>query len=110
MARREVVEYTSDLSGNAIEGSSGSTVEFSLDGVSYEVDLTVDEQAELRDKLAPYVSHGTKATSSGKRFTRTTVAPDAKVIRAWAQAHGHAVPEKGRIPANIRELYESAHA
>ena len=30
-------------------------------------------------------------------------------IRAWARAHGIAVPDRGRIPVSIREAWEDAH-
>ncbi len=99
MAKRELVEYTSDLSGQLLEGDGPHTVAFSLDGVEYEMDLTAAEQKQLRDALAPYITKATKATPTGKRYTKTIVAADSKAVRAWAHAHGHRVPEKGRVPA-----------
>lgn len=109
MAKRERVEYTSDLSGQVLEGERLPTVAFSLDGVAYEIDLTAPEQEQLRDVLAPYIAKATKATPTGKRYTKTVVAADSKAVRAWAQANGHRVPDKGRVPAQIRALYEAAH-
>ncbi len=109
MARREVVEYTSDLSGEALEGDGSHTVAFGLDGNDYEVDLTADEQSRLRDALSSYIAKATKATPTGQRYTNTTVTADSKTVRAWAQSHGHQVPSKGRVPAEIRTLYDAAH-
>lgn len=108
MARREVVEYTSDLSGETLDAEGSHTVAFSLDGSEYEVDLTADEQSHLRDALSRYIAKATKATRTGQRYTKTTVAADSKTVRAWAQAHGHHVPEKGRVPNEIRALYDAA--
>ena len=36
------------------------------------------------------------------------VEPTHAEIRAWAQAHGHAVSDRGRIPAAVRELFLAA--
>jgi len=33
--------------------------------------------------------------------------PTAAELRAWARAHGYDVPDRGRIPASIRSVYES---
>ena len=52
MAQQVRVEMVDDLDG----GVAGQTVPFSLDGVSYEIDLSNDNADELRDALARYVS------------------------------------------------------
>lgn len=109
MASRKIVEYTSDLSGEVIRQEGSPTVTFGLDGTEYEMDLTADEQNRLRELLSPYVASGTKSTRTGKRYTRTTVAANSQTVRAWAQSHGHRVPDKGRVPADIRALYDAAH-
>ena len=54
MAQKVQVVLVDDLDG----GTADETVTFSLDGVSYEIDLTHDNAARLRDLLAPYVGHG----------------------------------------------------
>lgn len=110
MASREIIEYTSDLSGEVITGEGSHTVTLSLDGSEYEMDLTADEQNQLRDIMSPYIASATKATRTGKRFTRTTVAADSQVVRAWAQSNGHNVPDKGRVPSDVRALYDAAHS
>ena len=35
--------------------------------------------------------------------------PTAAEIRAWARRHGHAVADKGRIPAPVRIAFDAAH-
>jgi hypothetical protein len=39
----------------------------------------------------------------------SAAAPGAAEIRAWARAAGITVPERGRIPAPVREAWEAAH-
>lgn len=108
-----MVTLVSDLSGRPID-EAGATVRFGLDGTSYEVDLTAQEQDALRQALASYIDaarkvgndrrHGTPATRSS-----TSSAPSPSEIRNWAVENGHEVPARGRIPALVREAYDAAH-
>ncbi|WP_294981886.1 Lsr2 family protein, partial [uncultured Microbacterium sp.] len=56
MARKIVHQLVDDLDGTVLEVGDGETVLFSLDGTAYEIDLTTDNAAALRDALAPYVA------------------------------------------------------
>ena len=53
MAQRTVVRLTDDLSGAEIAAGKGETVTFSLDGLSYEIDLTAKNASVLRKVLRP---------------------------------------------------------
>lgn len=97
-----------------IDGSEGDeTVSFGLDGTTYEIDLNKKNAAALRDALAVYVANGRKVTGSRRRRTGTASSaaggPSAREIREWARANGHQVPDRGRIPADVREAYEAAN-
>jgi len=103
-----------------IDGSEATqTVSFGLDGSNYEIDLNDDNANALREALAPYLGHARKVArggGSGARRGRSGAGAgagnggaSAKEIREWARANGHDVPERGRIPADVREAYESAH-
>ena len=108
MAQRVSITVESDLSGNA----DASTLEFGLDGQAYEVDLTDAEQEKFRAALAKYVGVARtvgKGKGKGKRAAAVSDGPSAKVVREWAQANGHEVPDRGRIPAEIREAYVAAN-
>jgi len=102
------------------ETEATETVSFGLDGTSYEIDLNDTHAAELREALAPYLGHARKVpTSSGRRATRKSApaassassagGASAADVRIWARENGHTVPERGRIPAEIREAYDAAH-
>ena len=52
MARRIVHQFVDDLDGTVLEVGSGETVLFSLDGSAYEIDLTDDNAAALREEVA----------------------------------------------------------
>ncbi|CAM2870166.1 Lsr2 family protein [Prescottella defluvii] len=49
-----VVEIFDDLDGKKIE-SGGETVEFSMDGVAYSIDLGDENSAQLRRLLGRYI-------------------------------------------------------
>ncbi|MFN8168463.1 MAG: Lsr2 family protein [Candidatus Nanopelagicales bacterium] len=112
MAQKVQVVLVDDLDG----GPADETVTFSLDGVSYEIDLTHDNAAALRDALAPYVGHGRRVGAS--RRTTSARAPRSRAtgpgnpaeIREWAKAQGIAVNERGRISAELKAQYDAAHA
>lgn len=108
MAQKVNIITESDLSGEA----NASTIPFGLDGTNYEIDLTEKEAAKFREVLARYVGAGRQVgkTRQSKRSGGTPQSgPSAKMIRAWAQENGHEVPERGRIPAEVREAYAAAH-
>jgi len=69
MAQRTIVQLVSDLSGDEMEAGEGRTVEFSVDGTSYTIDLTDKEAAGFDKALAMYIEHATK-TGGGSAGTR----------------------------------------
>ncbi|MBB1254531.1 histone-like nucleoid-structuring protein Lsr2 [Streptomyces alkaliterrae] len=104
MAQRVVVTLADDIDG----GEAAETVIFALDGKAYEIDLSKDNAKKLRGALAPYVRAGRKQARSGKTYTRTSVAPDPRAVRAWALSNGYEVPARGRIPSRVYEAFRAA--
>ncbi len=113
MARRIVHQLIDDLDGTVLDVGVGETVLFSLDGTAYEIDLTTQNAAALREALAPYVAAGRSisrseaSTAAAKR--RRTGQQDYGPVREWAKANGYAVSERGRIPASVLAAYEAAN-
>ncbi len=112
MAQKVHIVLEDDLDG----GDASETVAFGLDGTSYEIDLNEENAAGLREALSAYVGHARKV-GSGRRTTKRSAAstasasggPSAKDVREWARESGHEVPDRGRIPADVREAYDAAH-
>lgn len=109
MAQKVNIVLTDDLdeTGNT---PADETVTFSIDGTTYEIDLTSENADTLRGHFQNYIAHGRKVSggrgkSTGKRSSGGS--SNAAEIRAWAQSNGIEVPERGRIPANVREQYEA---
>lgn len=112
MAQQTIVTLVDDLDGS----QASQTVEFGLDGVSYEIDLSESNAAKLRDALAGYVSHarrtGGRRRGSGGGTARSSGAARPGVdreqnaaIREWARKRGMKVSDRGRIPAEVLEAY-----
>ncbi|MET7639120.1 Lsr2 family protein [Streptomyces sp. NPDC005438] len=104
MAQRVVVTLSDDIEG----GEASETISFGLDGKSYEIDLNEGNANQLRKALEPYVSAGRKRAKSGKTYHRTSVAPDPRAVRAWAESNGYKVPPRGRIPKDIVQAFAEA--
>src|ERR1700709_2570589 len=106
MAQRVNVVLVDDIDGtDAVE-----TVSFALDGVDYEIDLSDEHAAALRDALSLYIGHARRTGGrprSGKRSTSTAssdaAGTSAADIRAWARENGWTVPERGRGSSRVRE-------
>ena len=111
MAQKVTVQLVDDVDGSTAD----STVEFALDGASYQIDLSEDNAAKLRDSLAPFVAHARKtggrkkAGGKGKSNTPSTADRERnQAIREWAREQGMQVSDRGRIPAEIVETYDNA--
>lgn len=125
MARRIVHQLVDDLDGTILEVGDGETVLFSLDGVAYEIDLTEENAAALRDAFAPYIDAGrsvsTRASGSrgggsssrsatgGGRKQRRSGQRDYGPVREWAAKNGYTLSERGRVPAAVLDAYDAAN-
>lgn len=105
MAKRTQVVLIDDLDGSP----AAESVSFAIDGVTYEVDLSADNAARLRESLAAYTAVGTRIGGRRRATRKRTGESNANEIRAWAQAQGLAVSARGRVPSDIRQAYENAH-
>lgn len=110
MAQKVQVVLVDDLDG----GPADETVTFSLDGVSYEIDLSEANAAAMRDAFGQFVGVARRVTgrapARGRRGASRAASngTDAAAIRAWAKEHGFAVSDRGRVPSEVREAYEKA--
>jgi hypothetical protein len=113
MARQTTVRFIDDLDGSDASG----TFDFSLEGRKYQVDLSDQNAAKLRDALAPFIDVARKTGGRGRgrtqRQTPVTDKParssreETHAIREWAREHGHQVSDRGRIPKSVLEAYRA---
>ncbi len=120
MATQTTITLIDDIDGSeAVE-----TVEFALDGASYEIDLSEKNAKKLRDAVASYVAHGRHVDAHGRqegpssgggrrRGGRTASVRNSReqlqAIRDWARRNGHQVSDRGRIAASVVDAFEAAH-
>lgn len=113
MAKKVTVTLVDDFDG---DGPADETVEFSIDGVSYEIDLSAKNAKKLRDDLKQWIDAGRRV--GGRRRGRSGAAAKAgrgsidreqsAAIREWARRNGHKVSTRGRIPAEVIEAFHAA--
>lgn len=106
MAKQIITQFIDDIDGS----EAAETVEFGLDGQTYEIDLSADKAAALREALAEYVQHSRRTQVQKVRRARkprgTTSGPtQTQKLREWARERGFQVSDRGRISREIQEAY-----
>ncbi|KWX01258.1 hypothetical protein TH66_01675 [Carbonactinospora thermoautotrophica] len=107
MVQKVEVLLVDDLDG----GKADEIVTFSLDGVQYEIDLSSEHAAQLREELARYVGAARKVPGRrGRRPGRKAAAgqPSSREVREWAKSQGIEVSERGRIPQDVYVKFQEA--
>lgn len=117
MAQKVTVSLVDDLDG----GQADETVEFALDGVSYQIDLSNENATELREALSGFTASARRAGGRkkpgprpGKAATNGASSSSSdreqnQAIREWARKRGLKVSDRGRIPSDIVEQYHQAN-
>ncbi|MFZ0530583.1 MAG: histone-like nucleoid-structuring protein Lsr2, partial [Propionicimonas sp.] len=59
--------HTDDMDGT----DAAETIQFSLDGISYSIDLSAANAAKFREALAPYVAAGERERGASSRRVAT---------------------------------------
>lgn len=81
MAERVIRQLIDDIDGTKISEGKGGRVEFSLDGTSYEIDLSTANAAKFEKALKPYIDAAKKV--GGSRARRN------KEVRRARTSHKH---------------------
>ena len=110
MAQQTFTQLTDDLDGTV----ATETIEFALDGVTYTIDLSEENAAELREIMARFVGHARKVSGRSKvkakqNGSNGATPVDLAAVRAWARENGFEVSERGRVAKNIFDAYLEAH-
>ncbi|SJM61670.1 Lsr2 family protein [Gulosibacter sp. 10] len=114
MARKVVYQIIDDLDGTVLPDGQGETVKFGLDGVDYELDISSENAAKIREEIGQYVRHARRVGGRAQRGTKTSLPStgpkrDLAAIRKWAAANGYEVADRGRIPHAVIEAYDKAN-
>jgi len=119
MAKITRVELVDDLDGTALSEQDGETVEFSIDGRAYVIDLSKANAEKLRKDFAKYTAVATKksaprgvgaprATGTRRPSGSGRSSEELNEIRSWANSNGYDVASRGRVKAEIIEAFDAA--
>ncbi|MEU7768904.1 Lsr2 family protein [Nocardia sp. NPDC049190] len=106
MARKVVVEMVDDYDG---QSPAEETVTFALDGVAYEIDLSVLNANNLRGVFEHWTPHarriGRASRGKGGKGRSANSKEQTAAIRDWARGKGIEVSSRGRIAAEVVQQY-----
>lgn len=108
MAQRVEVRLEDDVD----QGSADETVRFSLDGVAYEIDLSISNADRLRGVLDMWVRHARRVRGHRARRVGNSGAiagATAQQVRSWAAQQGIEVNSRGRVPVELLRAYAETH-
>lgn len=114
--RKEItdVQLIDDTDGSP----ATTTIEFSVGGKNYIIDLSEQHADEFNKALAPYIEHARRArrAPANKRKSRSS-SEAARIkrqknaeIRTWALENGVTVSKRGQLDQDTIAAYEAAHA
>jgi hypothetical protein len=105
VAKKTFVELIDDMDGSKAD----TTVRFSWQGASYEIDLSKKNAKAFETAVGPYLAKATRAAAGrGGRRSSARGKSDLSGVRTWAATNGFELASRGRIPANILEAYQAA--
>lgn len=124
MARRQIFVMTDDIDG----GDASETMNYAVDGVLYEIDLSARNAQKFREALMPWMGASRRigrvgsTTAVARGAARATAAnthvptaaernaSDNTAIREWAKRAGKQINDRGRIPERLVAQYREAQA
>lgn len=115
MARKIITQLVDDIDGSVLDAGEGESVQFSLDGTAYEIDLSAANASALREAFSTYVGAARRTSSSNataparQRRTSSTRSGETSAIREWATANGYSVSSRGRIPETVVAAYRAVN-
>jgi hypothetical protein len=115
-----IEELTVSLIDDFDGTEAAETVKFSLDGKSYEIDLSKPNASELRRTLRPYIDRSrtarraatsrrtTKAAGGRRGPARRSEGYDRTEVREWAKKNRIKVAPRGRIANEVVDRWRQA--
>jgi hypothetical protein len=107
MAQRMEVQFIDDIDG----GPADTTISFTVDGTSYEIDLSAAHAEEFRAAIEPFITAARKVGASTRRTAKAArpAGPSPSAVREWAKAEGIKVSDRGRVPAELTVRFREAN-
>jgi Lsr2 len=127
---REVIirirdDIEADRYGPSDAAIADKTIEFSFDGITYEIDVTAANADQMANDFAPYIKvarrvqqkRGRKRKAAAEPVTAQQLAQqitpwdkaERARVRAWANKNGFEQAALGQIKQEVRDAYYAAH-
>lgn len=105
MAKKTIVEWVDDIDGTA----AAETVTFTIDGSSYEIDLSEKNAEKLRAAMSGWIDAGRRSGHRRARGASNSQSdPDESTkARKWAADNGFDVGPRGRLRSEVLDAYRS---
>jgi hypothetical protein len=112
MAQKVQVLLTCDLDED--DTPAVETVTFGYDGYTYAFELCDLHLEEFNNVMQGYIAASRRADGNGRRPRAASAASrpareDLGAVREWARENGFEVSDRGRIPGEVRDAYDTAH-
>lgn len=114
--RKEItdVQLVDDIDGS----TATTTIEFTIGGKDYVIDLSEQHADDFNKALAPYIEHARRAPTNKRKARKSRSSSEASrakrqksaQIRAWALENGITVAKRGMLNQSVIDAYEAAHA
>ncbi|WP_064076179.1 histone-like nucleoid-structuring protein Lsr2 [Prescottella equi] len=111
-----VTEFFDDFDGEKIDEGLAESIEFTVEGSTYRMDLRPKNAEKFRKDLEKWIAAAEKVSgrrgrpkgsgmgSAGVKRSKEELG----AIRNWAAQNGYDVSARGRIAAEVMEAYEAA--
>jgi hypothetical protein len=83
------------------ETAADETILWSFAGLDMTIDLSQLNAETLRAILAPYLAASRRVEGPAGRRKASSMRKDQREARTWLQSHGHVVPARGRLSAEL---------
>lgn len=116
-----IVTVIDDFDDKPIDEGLAETIDFTWEGTSYTIDLRPTNADKFRKDLEKWVAAATKVAGrrgrpkgSGSAARPATGSGRSKEelanIRKWSASQGRELSPRGRIPSEVLDAYDAAHA
>ena len=103
---------------DGVDGTAADeTVDFGIDGVRYEVDLSSANAAILRGVIAQWAERGRRVDRRRVRhlvpadpWRRYVSSGERVAIRKWCEDNGHEVGGRGPLPFHLVDAFRAANS
>lgn len=105
---RKLVDDVEIARDPGAEVEATQTICFSVNGTTWEVDLSDDNAGAFFDAIRPFQEAGRRRKGPSRKRPQAA-RMQSRDIRAWARKEGMDIRDMGRVPGSVILKYKIAH-